>query len=77
MVAEKTKIYCAHALYRRGGTCSKTQTVIHAAECFWPSKVFMHAGSVWKHETGHKKGRWLQRKLRFIVPMHCTGEGPA
>jgi uncharacterized PurR-regulated membrane protein YhhQ (DUF165 family) len=47
-VAEKTVIYCACALYRRRGTHSKTQTVIHTAEYFLPSTVFMHVKLVWK-----------------------------
>jgi hypothetical protein len=34
VVAEKTEIYCAHALYRRGETRSKTQSVIMLRNVF-------------------------------------------
>jgi hypothetical protein len=74
MVAEKTEIYCAHALHKRGGTHSKKQTVICAAQCFWPLHAFMHAESVWKHETGHKKVLWLPRYLKNTVTLVHSGE---
>ncbi len=54
MLAKKAVIYCARALYWRGGTRSKTQSAIHAAD-FFGSPVFMHDESVLKHETGHEK----------------------
>jgi hypothetical protein len=71
-------VLLSRALYRKGGTRSKTQTVIHAAESFRPLHAFMHVESVRKRETGLDKGRWLLRKLLFTVLVHCTGkEGPA
>jgi hypothetical protein len=73
-VAEKTEIYCACAMYRRGGTRSKTQTMIHTAESFWSSTVLMHVEQVRKIETGLEKSQRLPRKLRFILLVQCTGE---
>ena len=66
-VAEKTEIYCSRAQNRRGGTRPKTQSAIHAAECFRPSRALRHVDSVQKHETGLERGWWFLRKLRFIV----------
>jgi hypothetical protein len=40
----------------------------------WQSKVFIHVESVWKHETVLEKSRWLPRKLKFTVLVHCIGE---
>ena len=67
MVAEKTEIYCARALYRRGETRSKTQSAIRAAECFRPFHALIHAELVRKHETGHEKGSVVVE----IFEKHC------
>jgi hypothetical protein len=76
-VAEKTAIYCARALNRRGGTRSKTQTVIHAAECFWPYTVFMYVESVQKIETRLECGQLLPRKVQNTVLMLASCQAAA
>jgi hypothetical protein len=69
-VAKKTEIYCALALYRSGGTRSEMQTLIHAAECFWPSTLFM----VYACRVGpeNRNGTRMLSAVAEITVKHCA-----
>jgi hypothetical protein len=71
LLLKNLKITVMPTCQRKGLSRSTSQTLICAAECFWPSTVFMHAELVRKNETGPEKGLWLPRFFRNTV-VSCT-----
>jgi hypothetical protein len=61
-----TVLVLVRALYKRGGSRAKTQTVIHATVCFWPLQMFLHAESVQEHESG------LRNTVLMLTSCHAV-----